>query len=126
MRMRVTSIIACVAVVAVAACSGSESPRQGENPASEVSPQAVERWEPLPKSRGRTVHVDMASLTRRADTVRMRARMLQGGDTVTGEIEIACATQRSRRIDDDQPWQPIKVGMPRMIADSLCIDNPRR
>ncbi len=120
MRMRVTNLIGWTLAVLVAACTGSESPPQGQATASEASGQTSDRWRLAGTVRGRTVHIDLASLTKRADTVRVQARITQEADTTMGEVEIACAAQQYRRIDQDQGWQAVREGLSGVIAESVC------
>jgi hypothetical protein len=116
MRTRVTSFIAWAWLLA--ACKGSESPGTGR----ETTP----RWQLAGTARDRTVHIDAASLTKRADTMRVTARIVQGVDTAMEKIEIACVAQEYRRLDRDQDWQPVKDGLSRVIAESLCAETPPR
>ncbi len=124
MRTQMISLIAWA--VAVAGCTGSEPGRQTQGAASKVSGQATERWSFLRTSQGMTVHIDSGRLTTRADTVRVRARVIRGGDTTKREFEIACGPRRFLAFDRDAGWRPITQGVSAVLAESLCESTPPR
>lgn len=124
MRTRMICIIA--SAWSLVGCAVSEPPREVEAPALDVPRQSTDRWLNAGTLQYRTVRVDLAGLTRRADTVRAPVQIMNDVDTAMREFEIACATQRFRPMDRERGWQPIRGGLAGMVAGSVCADSPPR
>lgn len=96
-------------------CTGSERPGQ-----------TTERWRPVRTIGGRTVQIDSASLTTHADTVRVRARVIQGVDTSTRTMEISCTGLQFRSLEGNRDWAPVRKGISGAIAEAVCATTPPR
>lgn len=121
MRLLVTGLAAIV----FGACGGSEPAEEPAN-ASGTTNMAEVKWQSAGEFRGRTMEIDVGTMTVRGDTVRVKGRIHGGDQVVFRDLEVACSANRFRHMDKDRNWQDIRPGPPEVMGEAACAEARKR